>query len=144
MSTELPATGGFFSQLLQTGFYKPTQGRVVRQVTFVALALVLVLAAWQLAHVEWLAGAFPRADLAFLGLFSLIGLWIAYRLVNYSRFADFLIAVEAELNKVSWPSRHELWRASLVVVILMILMALLLFSFDVVWTALLKWLGIRA
>ena len=35
-------------------------------------------------------------------------------------FADFLIAVEAEMNKVSWPTRHELIRASMVVMLVMI------------------------
>ena len=31
------------------------------------------------------------------------GLWLGYRIVNVPQFADFLIAVEAEMNKVSWP-----------------------------------------
>ena len=31
-------------------------------------------------------------------------------------FADFLIAVEAEMNKVSWPTRTELFRGSMVVI----------------------------
>ena len=33
--------------------------------------------------------------------------WFAYRLVNLSSFADFLIAVEVEMTKVSWPSRDR-------------------------------------
>ena len=41
----------------------------------------------------------------------LVGVWLGYRLVNIPRFADFLIAVEAEMNKVSWPSRGELIRS---------------------------------
>ena len=32
--------------------------------------------------------------------------------MNMPRFADFLIAVEAEMNKVSWPSKAELIRSS--------------------------------
>ena len=32
--------------------------------------------------------------------------------VNLPVFADFLIAVEAEMNKVSWPTRGELFRGS--------------------------------
>ncbi len=35
----------------------------------------------------------------------MVGLWLCFRLVNMPRFADFLIAVEAEMNKVSWPTR---------------------------------------
>lgn len=32
---------------------------------------------------------------------GVVGIWFGYRLVNWPRFADFLISVEAELNKVS-------------------------------------------
>ena len=49
-------------------------------------------------------------------------LWACYRLVNLPVFADFLIAVEAEMNKVSWPTRPELFRASTVVLIVIFLM----------------------
>ena len=38
-------------------------------------------------------------------------------------FADFLIAVEAEMNKVSWPSRGELFRASIVVLVMIFVLA---------------------
>src|SRR5207248_2889718 len=33
------------------------------------------------------------------------GMWLAWRVVNLPMFADFLIATEAELNKVSWTTR---------------------------------------
>ncbi len=33
-------------------------------------------------------------------------LWLAWRVVNVPSFADFLIATEAELNKVSWTTRR--------------------------------------
>ena len=59
-------------------------------------------------------------------------MWIGYRLVNDPTFADFLIAVEAEMNKVSWPSQTELIRASLVVIILIFGLTMVLFSYDVI------------
>ena len=52
-----------------------------------------------------------------------VGIWFGYRIVNYSVFADFLIAVEAEMNKVSWPTRRELWNASVVVMFVIFAMA---------------------
>ena len=55
-------------------------------------------------------------------------------------FADFLIAVEAEMNKVSWPSRGELFRASIVVMLVIFVLAAVLFGFDVMWEFLLGWL----
>jgi preprotein translocase subunit SecE len=45
-------------------------------------------------------------------------------------FADFLISVEGEMNKVSWPSRSELFRASLVVILVIFFLAALLFGYD--------------
>jgi preprotein translocase SecE subunit len=61
------------------------------------------------------------------------GVWVAYRLVNVPGFADFLIAVEAEVNKVSWPSRNELFRASVVVLITIFALAAVLALFDLFW-----------
>jgi preprotein translocase subunit SecE len=65
-----------------------------------------------------------------------VGLWVSFRIVNVPRFADFLISVEAEMNKVSWPSRSELFRASVVVIVVIFFLAATLFMYDVV----LKWL----
>ena len=42
------------------------------------------------------------------------------------QFADFLIAVEAEMAKVSWPTRSELIHSSLVVIITIIGLAAML------------------
>ena len=57
-------------------------------------------------------------------------------------FADFLIAVEAEMNKVSWPSRGELFRASVVVLFTIIALALLLYAYDFLWRAFFYYLRI--
>ena len=76
------------------------------------------------------------------GLVLLIGLWVSYRLVNYPQFADFLIAVEAEMNKVSWPSRTELIRSSLVVIFMMFFLAIMLFGFDLAWRFLFQMMGV--
>ena len=43
--------------------------------------------------------------------------WLIFRLVQYPPFVDFLIATEAEMNKVSWTSRAELNRATAVVLV---------------------------
>jgi preprotein translocase subunit SecE len=71
-----------------------------------------------------------------------LGLWASFRLVNVPAFADFLIAVEAEMNKVSWPSRGELFRASMVVLILIFALAFILAGCDMFWKVLLFWLGV--
>jgi len=144
------ARASFLQDLFQLGVYKRNQGRIVRQVTFAALAITLLLAAWHLRAVlqnrsGFLWSYLPGMEfLQYLipGLVLLVGLWISYRLVNYPQFADFLIAVEAEMNKVSWPSKTELIRSSLVVIFMMFFLAFILFGFDLVWRALFQALGV--
>jgi len=45
-------------------------------------------------------------------LMFLMLLWVSWRLVNIPTFADFLIATEAEMNKVSWSTRRRRLRAT--------------------------------
>jgi preprotein translocase subunit SecE len=139
MSKERTANTSFLREMLAFGAYKRSQGAVTRQVTFAALAILFAIGAWRMYQV-W--GSFPGWWQAALGdtgryavssLLLLAGLWFSFRIVNYPKFADFLIAVEGEMNKVSWPSRGELIRSSLVVIVVIALLAAVLFFFDVFW-----------
>ncbi|MCI0703153.1 MAG: preprotein translocase subunit SecE, partial [Planctomycetia bacterium] len=67
-----------------------------------------------------------------------IGLWASFRIVQIPAFADFLISVEGEMNKVSWPSRGELFRASIVVILVIFFLAGLLFLYDNLLSFLMK------
>ena len=58
------------------------------------------------------------------------------------KFADFLIAVEAEMTKVSWPTQTELVRSSLVVIFFIVSLAAILFMFDLVWRTVFQFIGI--
>jgi preprotein translocase SecE subunit len=194
----------FVQELFRAGIYKRTQGRIARQLTWLAMALVVGLGLWRLSdtlegwdpgwrrdisaqragavkltpngeivivdsqanelekHVipeegaqqkvkqdqqviagtvlyiynplsnPWMRAAFC---LGLPGVLLIAGLWVAYRTVNVPASADFLITVEAEMNKVSWPSRSELFRASMVVLFTIFFLATILFSFDAFW----KW-----
>jgi len=135
--------GSFWSELFQFGLYKPNQGRVVRQVTFVAIVVLMCLAAFEFSKVSFLRELFVGSNYLLPFLIGIVGLWFGYRVVNYTRFADFLIAVEAEMNKVSWPGKTELWSASCVVIFVIFAMALALFAFDVIWTKIFEVIGIR-
>jgi preprotein translocase subunit SecE len=53
-----------------------------------------------------------------------------------------LIAVEAEINKVSWPSRGEMWRSTLVVIVVIFSIGLLLAAFDFFWIWFFKLIGV--
>lgn len=137
------ARGGFWSELFQVGLYKPNQGRIVRQVTFISISIIGFLAAWEVQRSGMLAALGSGGS--YLGLVALgaLATWFGYRIVNYSSFADFLIAVEAEMNKVSWPTKRELWNASVVVMFVIFSMAFFLFLFDAIWTAIFEFIGIR-
>jgi preprotein translocase subunit SecE len=68
--------------------------------------------------------------------------WLIFRLVQYPPFVEFLIATEAEMNKVSWTSRDDLYRATSVVLTTVLLMAVFLFGVDWVWSNLLQLIGV--
>ena len=122
----------FIQELFHAGLYKRSQGRITRQVTFAVVAVVLGAGLLRLNQV--LVGLGPALALAIPGALLVAGVWAAYRLVNVPVFADFLIAVEAEMNKVSWPTRIELIRSSAVVLITIFLLAAVLFGFDAFWS----------
>lgn len=126
----------FLGELIQTGIYKRSQGRVTRQVTFATVAITLVLGVWRLSATLKVSSSLAGVYYGVPGLLLLAGLWVAYRVVNVPALADFLIAVEAEMNKVSWPSRAELVRASMVVLITIFALAIVLAAFDLFWRVL--------
>jgi len=137
----------FFSELIRTSIYKRSQGRITRQVTWAALAIAMALGLWrlnvELSLAEWAADLNQSGFQFWLpGLLLAAGFWASYRLVNVPAFADFLIAVEAEMNKVSWPTRSELIRASLVVLVTIFVLAAILASFDLFWGWLFRNLGV--
>ncbi len=148
MAKEKSAAQASFTQdLFQFGVYKRNQGRIVRQVTLAAIFLTLLLGAWQLSGAlqtanQQAAWSFAGMEYIVPGLVLLVGCWLGYRLINYPQFADFLISVEAEMNKVSWPRQTELIRSALVVIFMMFFLAIILFGFDFTWQVLFKAIGV--
>ena len=131
--------GEFFAELFRWNLYKRSQGRVARQVTFAVIATIVALGAWRLN--VWLAGREGAADakqIEFIVPLAVLaaGWWTAFRLMHMPKFADFLIAVESEMNKVTWPKRGELFRASIVVMVVIFFLAGLLYFYDLVWKGL--------
>ena len=75
-------------------------------------------------------------------LLALLTLWFAWRIVNMPTFADFLIATEAELNKVSWTTRQRLVQDTVVVLVTVVLLAVFLLVADVSWSWILQKIGV--
>jgi preprotein translocase subunit SecE len=122
------SVSAFFQELFRVGLYKRNQGRIARQATFAALATIFALGAWSLS--EFYQDKGPVFHYAVPLVFLLAGLWASFRIVQMPSFADFLISVEGEMNKVSWPARGELFRASIVVMLVIFFLAGLLFFYD--------------
>jgi preprotein translocase SecE subunit len=74
---------------------------------------------------------------------SALMFWVAWRVVNIPAFADFLIATEAEMNKVSWTNRRRLFQDTIVVLVTVFLFTAFLFIVDVVWIKVLSAPGIQ-
>ncbi|MEC8473925.1 MAG: preprotein translocase subunit SecE [Planctomycetota bacterium] len=129
-------------ELFSAGVYKPNQGRIVRQLTCLAIWIIVSLACWALYSSlrgtdmgSGVASGIPTVLVA-------LGVWIGFRLVNWPRFADFLIAVEAEMNKVTWPGKDELVRAAFVVIFTIFFLAISLFVFDFIWQFVFSTIGV--
>lgn len=131
----------YWTELTQVGLYKRNQGKLVRQLTAGAVVAAVLLTAWT-ASIHLFADSPPAVQYGVPALLAAVGSWAAYRLVNYPPFADFLIDVEGEMAKVSWPSADEIKRATAVVLTTMITLSLVLFLYDLVWLRVLKLIGI--
>jgi preprotein translocase SecE subunit len=138
-------------------FYKPNQGLWVRRLTILGLLAILGTGIW---HFVPASGAISTAAIqalkirvpflyfegkaafahllpnaAILGpiIMAVAAFWLSWRAVNFPMFADFLIASEAEMNKVSWTSRKRLIQDTIVVLTTVVLFTFFLLAIDQVW-----------
>ena len=124
--------------------YKKGQGRYTRIVTFVGVLLLVVIGAGVLS--DKLSGYGPtRPPVVRYGVPTLlvVGMgWLMFWLVNRPKTADFLIATESEMKKVSWSSKKEIIGSTKVVIVFTFILAAILYSTDVIFAGLFGWLGI--
>ncbi|CAN5637217.1 preprotein translocase subunit SecE [soil metagenome] len=149
--------GGFVSylrNLFRTDPYKPLQGWNARLWSGVGMGTILALGIWQLFQslrqtrifrAPAQPGGFDPNLIATYGipaaLIAVLG-WAIYRLLHFPPFADFLIATEAEMKKVSWITRDDLKRATAVVLATVVLLSTFLFGVDWIWMQLLQFIGV--
>ncbi|WP_437188001.1 preprotein translocase subunit SecE [Planctomicrobium sp. SH668] len=152
------AEASLVGELFQGRLFKPTQGRIVRQITALAVAGFFVAIAWRM-HVTILSDiqdvfrlGVPGTALGFdipgwivrnglPGVIAAAGCWFAFRLVNWPEFANFLISVEAEMDKVTWATWEYLYRATIVVLVVMLFLGGYLFLCDILWQQLFAFVG---
>jgi preprotein translocase subunit SecE len=130
----------FLVNLTRVDLFKPMQGWYARVYTALGLGLIVAAGAWRVEEaasdysVLWKFGA-PTAFALLLG-------WVVFRIIHFPPFAEFLIATEAEMNKVSWTSKDDLIRATTVVLTTVVLMAVFLFLVDTLWTFILRFIHV--
>jgi preprotein translocase subunit SecE len=146
----------FLKCAFSTDLYQWKQGKVIRRSTAGAIVLACVLACQALfqavlyelgptgKYFPFLPASLRQLPLGYwvVGAISLIGAWLAFRAINYPVFADFLIEVESEMTKVTWPSWAELQRATVVVLGTMFIFSALLFGYDIAWQKFLELTGV--
>ena len=146
-TTKTKGNQSLLSEMFSAGLYKRNQGRRVRQWTGVAVAAIFVFGAIafhntvlaQYKASETINGA-TQTGIAF-GI-AAAGIWFAYRLVNFPKFADFLISGQAEMDKVTWISWKELIRSTIVVIVCMSFIGALLYAYDFLWAFLFRMLNV--
>ncbi len=113
--------------------YKRGQGKYTRLFSAFGVVLIAGLGCWQLyVKLEgadlglWFETMVPA------GLFVVLTLLIFW-LVNKPTVADFMIAAEGEMKKVSWSSRKEIAVSTFIVIVVVIIVALLLGVTDLVF-----------
>jgi preprotein translocase SecE subunit len=137
-----------------TNSFKKTQGIRLRRWTMIGILLVGASGIWSLYHHNTLpygdwtvripfltneAGVHKTltilSDVRYTGLLLLAALtvWFAWRAVNVPTFADFLIATEAEMNKVSWTPWRKLVQDTIVVLVTTALLTAFLLVIDIFW-----------
>ncbi len=119
--------------------YKPTQGKYTRISTFVAVMAIVVSGAYVLSN-RIDTNMYVRYGIptAIVVLTAALMYWV----VNRPRSADFMIATEGEMKKVSWSSRKEVIGSTKVVIITAAILATLLFVVDIVLVMFFKALGV--
>ena len=144
---------------LHTNSYKRTQGLKMRRYTIIGILIIGLSGVWALLQQKTfgtgnLLVRIPGLESAVTFLTDkeyslplLIGagvLWLAWRVVNMPAFTDFLIATEAEMNKVSWSTRKRLVQDTVVVLVVTMLLTVFLLAVDLFWgwTLSRPWIGV--
>ena len=126
--------------------YKRGQGKYTRLSSAFAAAVIVGLGCMRLFNkleaVSWWDNRRTTmwvATMVPVGLFVILSVLIFW-LVNRPSVADFMIAAEGEMKKVSWSSRQEIVVSTSIVIVVVIVMAMLLGATDFGFTLFFNWL----
>ncbi len=128
--------------------YKRGQGKYTRLCSGFGAAIIAGLGCWRLYvkldPISWWGlsrrAALWIATMVPVGLFVVLGLLIFWLVGKKVSIADFMIAAEGEMKKVSWSSRREIAVSTFIVIVVVILVAMLLGVTDLSFQMFFDWL----
>jgi len=121
--------------------YKRGQGKYTRICTYAGVVGVGLIGAVYLSQKIGTTNAYLKfglPTLLLMGLAAAMYFWV----VNYPSRADFMIATESEMKKVSWSSRKEVVGSTKVVIVTTFILAIILFGVDFLFTLIFHGMGI--
>ena len=123
--------------------YKPGQGYYTRMVSAAGFgALILAGAGWIYGELSTLQDPFGVPTQYFqagIAVAIILGFGIGlYWGMNKPNVVDFMIATEAEMKKVHWPTGRQIFNNTLVVVLGTLILAFFLTLFDLGFSAFFK------
>ena len=62
----------------------------------------------------------------------------------FGRARRFLVDVRAELGRVTWPTRREVWATTMVVILVSLFFGIYLYVVDLILSAMVAWMFGRA
>jgi preprotein translocase subunit SecE len=146
-SKQAPARQGksrfiaFLGNLARVDRYKPSQGKMARLWTAIGLGVIVGAGVLTLRDRYFIDMALLPSYLWPAGI-AVLAAWFVWRIVEYPPFVDFLIATEAEMVKVSWTTKEELQRATVIVLVTVLILSLYLAGVDLAWSFLLRAIGV--
>ena len=122
--------------------YRKTQGRWTRLGTVIGVGILVVVGAWY-AWYELAGMSSPVLRSAIPVAIMAVCFFVLLRVVNSKKPADFMIATEGEMKKVSWSSKKEIVGSTKVVIVVVLLMGAILFLVDYGFRLFFKWTGVQ-
>ncbi|MCZ6835672.1 MAG: preprotein translocase subunit SecE [Planctomycetota bacterium] len=132
---------------MNLGIYKKNQGYYTRVCTAFSLATIVLMGSqwlWDMMggiSIGTLQPVYIQAggSVLFISLFGILG----YYLIGVKpKVVDFMIATEGEMKKVNWSTKREIFGSTWAVIGLTMLIALLCFTFDLVFQLFFQALGV--
>lgn len=122
--------------------YKRGQGKYTRITTFVGVMLLVIIGAARLSEELTTVRLSPLVRYGIATALVVVAAAVMFWIVNRPRSADFMIATEGEMKKVSWSSRKEVVGSTKVVIITTLILTAILFAVDMLFTQLFVWIKV--